>query len=154
MISKEVLEELYTKQKKTGKEIAEELNVSIGQINYLLYKYKIKKYKENEKRICPICGKSFNVSLKTKNISKYCSKKCFAKNKNINAKKRQKYICDYCGIEFFNLKCKINNNHHFCCEEHSKLWRKENEKKPNHICSICGKHFYDSHKNVHTCSRE
>lgn len=156
MITKEVLEDLCIKQKKTRREIAKELNVSVGQVSYYLYLYKIKIKINvtNQRRICPICGKCFITSSNMKKVSKYCSRQCFIKNKNLNNKKAQKYICDYCKKEFFNLKCKINNKHHFCCEEHSKLWRKENEKKPNHICPICGKAFYDSHKKERTCSRE
>ena len=43
MIAKEQLEELYIKQNKLRREIAEELNVPISQVDFYLNKYHIKK---------------------------------------------------------------------------------------------------------------
>ena len=43
MIAKEQLEELYIKQNKLRREIAEELNVPISQVDFYLNKYHIKR---------------------------------------------------------------------------------------------------------------
>lgn len=102
-------------------------------------------------RKCVNCGKEFETY--TKPHKKYCSAKCKNHIKNQKAKESTSFVCDYCGKIFKGYKRKIHlAKHHFCCEEHSKKWRKQNEKMPNHICAICGKKFYSSHKKAKTCS--
>lgn len=69
MIAKEQLEELYIKQNKLRREIAEELNVPISQVDFYLNKYHIKRIVEKLEKVCPTCGKHFLFCLCLKNKS-------------------------------------------------------------------------------------
>ena len=104
-------------------------------------------------RQCKYCDKIFDTKISGQ--IKYCSKKCRIKAKNIKASQNQTFKCDYCKKEYLANKRKLKNKaHHFCCEEHSKLWRKAHEKQANHICMVCGKPFYTSHARIKTCSQK
>lgn len=61
-------------------------------------------------KICPICGKEFEVSSKNKKQI-YCSQKCFG----IASRTNKSLICDYCGKTFYrpNSQTKMHNKH-FC----------------------------------------
>jgi len=81
-------------------------------------------------KVCPTCGKGF---LATKNMAKYCSRKCFW----ISMDKKKTARCLQCGKEikrspalikernFCNLNCK---NNYF-----TKTW--------THVCDYCKKEF-------------
>ena len=75
MIAKEQLEELYIKQNKLRREIAEELNVPISQVDFYLNKYHIKRIVKKLEKVCPICGKHFFV-LPMFREQKYCCRAC------------------------------------------------------------------------------
>lgn len=64
-------------------------------------------------KICPICGKEFNVTSKNKN-KVYCSKECCG----ISQRTTTPIKCDYCGKTFYKAKSQTSlYKKHFCSNE-------------------------------------
>lgn len=88
-------------------------------------KYRSKMSKED--RICPICGKSFNVTKCDPQI--YCSVECTnihfsmlvgENNSNFTSVKKK---CDWCGQEkYFKLSKLEKQEHFFCSDECRREW--------------------------------
>ena len=87
-----------------------------------------KKHAETyEDRACEICGKLMHVSKKS--TQRFCSVECQTKwqtqqTGELNARFTQEKIkCDYCNVDFFIKKYKIENDQkHFCSKECRQAW--------------------------------
>ena len=87
-----------------------------------------KKHAETyEYRVCEICGKTIHVSKKS--TQRFCSIECqkiwqTQQIGELNARFTQEKVkCDYCNVEFFVKKYKIENNQkHFCSNECRRAW--------------------------------
>lgn len=133
MIVKEQLEELYIKQNKLRREIAEELNVPISQVDFYLNRYHIKKIVEKLEKVCPICGKHFFVLPMFKE-QKYCCRTC----SRIGTRKVERKICPNCGKEFPAYYRKSIYCSKKCAKEHK---IKLNDEIHINICQECGKEY-------------
>ena len=133
MIAKEQLEELYIKQNKLRREIAEELNVLISQVDFYLNKYHIKKIVEKLEKVCPICDKHFFVLPMFKE-QKYCCMAC----SRIGTRKVERKICPNCGKEFPAYYRNSTYCSRKCAKEHK---TKLNDEIHINICQECGKKY-------------
>lgn len=74
------------------------------------------------KKTCQYCGKEYYVAKSQEHRSKFCSDRCFRKNKNT----RVDYICEFCGKPFKVAKIKYDkkqenqNKHLYCSAECAK----------------------------------
>lgn len=67
-------------------------------------------------KFCHYCGKKYYVEKSQADRTKFCSDKCFRKNKNT----QMLYPCDYCGNEFLVRKSKVDKRlcgdmKYLCC---------------------------------------
>lgn len=102
-------------------------------------------YREDKskiKSVCLGCGKEYRVSKGKIKKSKYCSRECLFKDKNIQLK------CLKCGKGFISLK---SSNRKYCSKKCYGLFGIGKIKK---ICVNCNKSFESYNKNRKYCSDE
>lgn len=85
-------------------------------------------------KVCEYCGKTYFIFKCYENTQKYCSRECFEKYRDENARKNQPRICEYCGKTFYT-DSKI---HKYCSYECS---AKAQQKRITCTCEYCGKEF-------------
>lgn len=137
MITEELLKQLYLKQNKTRKQIANELNVPKSQVIFYCWKYHMHKDTKTFEKTCPVCAKRFKVN-KTNKDQIYCCVSCM----RIGSRKALRKTCPNCGKEvivyykgkeFCNKKCK------------NEYKAKQNLISHKRVCQHCKKE-YDYYK--------
>lgn len=112
-------------------------------------KWKHKQYYEI--RNCEFCGVGFDVRKKVK--KRFCSVECQNKWQKTNVKDKNpnftgwKIKCEWCGVEYFEKKYKIEGKqHNFCCKDcrtswysnvysQSEEWKDESKKRATELLS-------------------
>lgn len=152
-IEKEILEKLYIHEKKSMKEIHEELGIGYNTVKRLFNEYNIpkrdrvdssnivikKKYDKIGRKTtllnCPVCNKEFHIknSLLDKSDTHCCSISCAskfsAKRKNIVTVEKTGDIvkCFVCEKDIYRNKARLNSNKrgiHFCGNDCLKIYLK------------------------------
>lgn len=87
-------------------------------------------------KICPICGKEFQIPDFREKTAKYCSQEC----QKISLKKKPNCICEICGKEFHLKPYSLNKSKHHCCsiECANKLKSKLYKGEGNHQYGLKG----------------
>ena len=107
------------------------------------------------RRVCPVCGKEFEISGQKKYCSVECRKVAYAAR--YTAKSPEKRVCPICGKEF-----EANGQKKYCCKKCArkadKDWRKvrgcDIDPLKSRVCPVCGKIFEQGRSNQKYCSPE